>query len=88
MQGFPHQSKRVALVINTEALNQLRQHAGIKTDHQLAALLGMDDSTISRILNGHSYPSNEFMARCVKAFPSTSLDVLFRRVDVPEEEVA
>lgn len=81
MQEFPRTAK-VALVLNVSTLERLSKSAGISTDVELAGALGTTTETLWRIRNGHTYPSNEFMARCVTTFPYASLDSLFRRVEV------
>jgi hypothetical protein len=87
MQQFPRTAK-VALVLNRSKLDALAESAGIHTDAELAGVLGTTTVTLWRIRNGHTYPSNEFMARCLHAFPYASLGSLFRMVEIGEAEEA
>lgn len=90
MQAFPRPAK-VALVLNRKRLDALAHAAGIRTDAELAAVLGTTTTTLWRIRKGHTFPSNEFMARCVAAFPYASLGSLFSMVpigDLEDEEEA
>jgi hypothetical protein len=87
MQQFPAQAK-VALVLDRSKLDALAKSAGIATDDELAGVLGTNPSTLWRITNRMTNPSNEFMARCITAFPYASLDSLFHKVEVPDVEVA
>lgn len=89
MQEFPRTANKVALVLNRAKFDALAESAGIRTDAELAMALGTTTTTLWRIRNGHTYPSNEFMARCIHAFPYASLGSLFSLVpvgDLDEEE--
>jgi DNA-binding XRE family transcriptional regulator len=64
------------LVLNVAKLNELRRAHEISTDTELAKVLGVDRTTLYRVIAGGA-PSNIFMARTKLAFPAVSLDALF-----------
>ena len=67
---------RPALVLNRQKLDELRRANGIGSEAELARRLSVDPSTLYRVSNGKSIPSNEFIAGLKAAFPLCSLDDL------------
>jgi len=65
------------LVLNVAKLNELRRAHELDSDTELAALLGVNRTTLYRVISGTVLPSNTFMARLKMQFPSVSLDALF-----------
>jgi transcriptional regulator with XRE-family HTH domain len=72
------------LEINPTGLAKIRRLAGIKLDHQFAALIKVDPGTVSRVLTGKSAPGPRFIAGCVEAFGADCFTDLF--VVVPDDE--
>jgi len=69
---------------------QFRQHArrqGLKSDSASAAYLGMNRSTVRRVLNGEITPGERMIAAALAAFPELTFDDLFEVV-VPEGNAA
>lgn len=64
------------LVLNRSKLNELRLATGIRSDAELARRLGVDATTLYRVSEGKTAPSNAFMAGLKTAFPLSSLDDL------------
>jgi DNA-binding XRE family transcriptional regulator len=65
------------LVLNVAKLNELRRAHELDSDTELAALLGVNRTTLYRVISGAVLPSNTFMARLKMQFPSVPLDSLF-----------
>ncbi|MGB9661248.1 MAG: helix-turn-helix domain-containing protein [Moorellaceae bacterium] len=65
----------------TERLRKLREQAGL-TQEELAKLLGVERSTISRYESGNRDPSSEMLDRLAKFF-NVSVDYLLGRTDDP-----
>ena len=68
------------LVLNRSKLDDLRRANGIKTEAELAAIIGVSPETLWRVTNGKVNPSNGFMARVIVAFPHAGLASLFEVV--------
>ena len=64
------------LVLNVAKLNELRRAHEMDSDSELAKQLGVDRSTLYRVIAGGA-PSNVFMARMQMLFPSVPLGSLF-----------
>jgi len=64
------------LVLNVSKLNELRRAHELDNDTELAAL-GVNRTTLYRVISGAVLPSNTFMARLKIQFPSVPLDSLF-----------
>jgi len=62
-------------------LKKLRTVSGITTDAALAARMGMDPATVSRVLSGRAAPGPKFMAALVSCFPGWDLDDLFEVIE-------
>lgn len=73
------------LRLRTEELAKMRKLAGLKTNASLAARMGVDEATVSRVLRGTQVPGPRFMAALVKCFEGYDLDDLF---EVVEKDVA
>lgn len=69
-----------SLRLNVEKLNELRRAHGIKSEAELARLIGVDVSTLYRVSNNLTSPSPTFVAGLKLAFPAASLDSLFDAV--------
>ncbi|MCM6761418.1 helix-turn-helix transcriptional regulator [Rathayibacter sp. ZW T2_19] len=78
---------RAALVLNRSTLDALRRAHGIESEAELARVIGVDYTTLYRVSEGKTVPSNEFMAKVAGAFPSASLDTLFT-IRLPAEVAA
>lgn len=76
MQLIGINATRPVLVLNREKLDELRRANGIGSEAELARRLDVDPSTLYRVSNGKSVPSNEFIAGLKAAFPLCSLDDL------------
>jgi transcriptional regulator with XRE-family HTH domain len=72
------------LRLRTDQLKKMRTLAQITTDAALAARMGMDPATVSRVLKGKQCPGPKFMASLVRCFPGYDLDDLFEVVDTDE----
>jgi DNA-binding XRE family transcriptional regulator len=73
----PSTRATVALVLNRVRLDELRRAHGIQTEADLARVIGVNASTLYRVSNKLTLPSNEFIAQVACAFPSAPLDQLF-----------
>jgi transcriptional regulator with XRE-family HTH domain len=65
------------LALKLDKLHDLRRAHGIGSDADLARAIGVDATTLYRVMTGKTAPSNAFMARLVLAFPTAKLDSLF-----------
>lgn len=65
------------LTLNRWKLTELRDANGIRSDRALARHLGVNTSTLVRVSEGYTTPSNQFMAAVKATFPLCSLDDLF-----------
>jgi transcriptional regulator with XRE-family HTH domain len=65
------------LRLRTEQLAKYRTLAGITKDTDLAARMGVDPGSVSRVLHGKQEPGGRFIASLVDAFPGMDLDDLF-----------
>ncbi len=68
------------LVLNVVKLNELRRAHDIRSEADLARIIGIDPATLYRVSSGRTTPSNGFIARMRLAFPTVSLDQLFTAV--------
>lgn len=73
------------LRLRENQLAKLRKTAGLATDSALAARMGMDPGTVSRVLNGKQAPGPRFIAALVLCFPGWEIDDLF---EVTTEDAA
>lgn len=71
------------LRLRADQLKKMRTLAQITTDAALAARMGVDAATVSRVLQGIQKPGPRFMAALVTCFPGYDLDDLFEVIDVP-----
>ena len=74
-RGRIHASKE--MVLNDETLNTLSRAHGIRSEAELARLIGVNSATLYRVRQGLTAPSNAFIAGIKLAFPAASLDSLF-----------
>jgi len=65
------------LTVRWEMVNALREMRGLESDAKLAAAMGIDQSTVSRVTNGKQQPGPRFMAAMCLALGAT-LDNLFK----------
>ncbi|WP_158685483.1 helix-turn-helix domain-containing protein [Microbacterium halophytorum] len=63
------------LTIDTDRFDSLRAEQGLDLDKDLAATLGINKSTVSRVLDGSSAPGPGFIAATLQAFPVKFEDV-------------
>jgi transcriptional regulator with XRE-family HTH domain len=63
----------------------LAKRAGLTTDSAIATRLGLQQSTVMRMLNGDIRPGEKTIAAMLAAFPGTKFEDLF---EVTEEKVA
>lgn len=78
----------VKLKLKPHGLQSLRiareQALGRKIpDRELAQLLGVNQSNLSRIVKGDADPGNPFIAGCINVFGPLSVDCLFEIVPDP-----
>lgn len=73
--AFTEETPRVVLI--RENLDKLRKANGIPSEAKLAEVIKVSTTTLWRISNGHVYPSNEFIARVMLAFPHVPFSTLF-----------
>lgn len=77
------------LVLRSEKFNAYRRLAGLDTDASLARRMGVDTTTVYRVLNGKTAMSAKFIAGVVDAFGADLFADLFEVVpDVLEREIA
>lgn len=63
------------LIIDSERFQQLRDEQGLGTVQSLAAALGVDKGTASRVLNGKAAPGPHFISSVLLTFPVKFEDV-------------
>ena|ERR1039457_2693529 len=61
-------------------LRDLFTQAGLATDGSVAGCLGMDRSTVNRVMHWRQRPSSKFMAQVLAAFPELRFEDLFEVV--------
>jgi len=66
-----------SLAVRWDMVNALRETHQLETDASLAAAMGIDQSTVSRVTNGKQQPGPRFMAAMCLALGAT-LDNLFK----------
>lgn len=64
------------LVLRTDIIRALRETKGLESDKRLATAMGMDQSTLSRVLRGVSQPGPRFIAALCSAL-ETPINHLF-----------
>lgn len=70
--------ERATLGVNREGIETAMQAVGISGPGALALHIGVDRSTVFRVLGGHTAPGEEFIARTLAAFPHAKFEDLFR----------
>lgn len=74
------------LVLRADKLNNYRRLAGLETDVSLARRIGVDPTTVYRVLNGRTAMSARFIAGIVDAFGAELFPDLFEVVpDAPAQ---
>ena len=73
-----------SIEVNKPGLAKVRRLAGLGLDHEFAARISVDATTVSRVLTGKSAPGARFIAGCVEAFGADCFTDLF--VVVPDDE--
>jgi transcriptional regulator with XRE-family HTH domain len=68
---------RATIAANRSGIEQAMRAAGIATIGDLADRIGVNRSTVHRVLGGRTTPSNEFIAGCLDAFPRCEFADLF-----------
>ncbi len=71
------------MVLNRSKLDELAELHGLATDADLERALGTTHVTLWRISTGRVYPSSEFIARVVHAFPDADIKTVFSKVVLP-----
>lgn len=66
-----------AVHVRREALTKARNEAGMSSDRQLAERMGVNTSTVHRVLTRQTRPSNEFIAAALKTLPDKTFEDLF-----------
>ncbi len=74
------------LTLNRPGLEKVRRLAKINHDHEFAARIEVDATTVSRVLTGKSDPGAKFIAGCIAAFGADCFNDLF--LVAPEGDVA
>lgn len=72
------------LAINEAGIQSLRVEYGLPQDKDIAARLGVDKGTVSRVLKGKSAPGPAFVAAMLMTFPVKFEDIF----DVVEVDAA
>ncbi|MGW9345841.1 hypothetical protein ACWGR3_30295 [Streptomyces albidoflavus] len=75
------------VTLNRESLDRLRRANGIKSEAELARIIGVTPTTLWRVTNDEVVPSNRFIAGVLTAFPHSQFGVLFN-VETPAAVVA
>lgn len=76
MQVLGTSAGAAELVLNEETLNALIKAHDIRSEAELARLIGVNTTTLYRVREGKTVPSNAFIAGLKSAFPAASLDAL------------
>ena len=82
----PHKRSRHTLAINVGAWKTLNETAGLRSEKEQAAHLGIDRGTLNRVRNGRAAPGPEFIAAVRRAYPDADLDMIFQVVPKPTTE--
>ena len=67
-----------ALRVDRDVLLAHRDAAGITSNAALAERIGVNESTLQRILGNHVEPSTRFIAGVLKALPGAKFEDLFK----------
>jgi hypothetical protein len=76
-----HSTPASAIRLRTEQFRRRARLHGLDTDTALAAHLGINRSTLFRMLNGDAAPGEKFMAQVLAAFPELRFEDLFEVVE-------
>ncbi|MFD1547054.1 helix-turn-helix domain-containing protein [Nonomuraea guangzhouensis] len=76
------------LVLRADKFNAYRRLAGLDTDASLAQKIGVDPTTVYRVLNGRTAMSAKFIAGIVQIFGADLFADLFEIVADDLEEIA
>ncbi len=74
-----------AITINPDGLRRIGIDRGIDTDAELAQLVGVHQSNISRVLSGKAKPSNQFIAGIAAAFGYAVFPTVFTVIEDGEQ---
>lgn len=69
------------LKLRTDQLQKFRRLREINSDAELARRMGVDASTVSRVIQGRQAPGPKFMGALVLCFPGIGLDDLFEAIE-------
>lgn len=69
------------LALNARGVTKIRRLAGLSKDKDFADRIGIDQSTLSRVLTGKAAPGPRFIAGCVEAFGADVFEDLFTVAD-------
>lgn len=70
-------TERPTIALRMDGLEKAMTKAGIHTKAGLAAHIGVDRSTVQRVLGGRTGPGEEFIAAVLAAFPKSRFEDLF-----------
>lgn len=80
MQASPtHDRQAPALRVRRDVLIAHRNAAGITTNAQLATRIGVNESTLQRVIAHEVEPSGRFIAGVLGALPAAKFEDLFDR---------
>lgn len=72
-----HASPTGAVRIRRDVLRDRRNQAGMTSNRALAERMGVDQSTLQRVIGGQAEPSARFIASVLRALPGTRFEDLF-----------
>jgi hypothetical protein len=76
-------SYRVA--VRTDIFTKAARLAGFQSDYTLAATMGVNRSTVGRVLSGDLRPGSAFIAGALVALRPMAFDDLFQVVTTPDK---
>ena len=76
-----HSTPASAIRLRPEQFRRRARLNGLETDTALAAHIGINRSTLFRMLNGDAAPGEKFMAQVLAAFPGLKFEDIFEVVE-------
>lgn len=70
------------LILRSDIVRALRETKGLESDKDLAAAMGIDPSSVSRVIRGRSQPGPKFIAALCFAL-ETPINHLFAVIERP-----
>ena len=83
-----HSSESATIKLRAEKFRQHARQRGLKSDSASATYLGLNRSTVLRILAGDQVPGERMIAASLAAFPELKFDDLFEVVTTRQKESA